>query len=456
MNPKAHMDSFLLPDLSGLDEWTPWMLLDASGGEAGIKGFLAAGVRRSLTLASPTEDAFEQIQSFVGNSRCRCFGWIGYDQLRADPMLDLPLQEEVGLPLPVVHWIEAEGALSFEGVGKDARCTWFSRPQDPRLAALIEQAVSHPIDGAAGEVHPDNANPVWSSLDREGYLEAFGRVHAHIERGDLYELNLCRELRGALPAGFSARQAFSAMVRKTGAPYSAHLSFEGREVLSVSPECFLEKRGNRLTSRPIKGTAPRHADPMEDARAATALKTDVKERAENVMITDLVRNDLSRVAAPSSVQVEELCGIHSFRNVHQMISTVSCTVRSDAAWADILRATFPMGSMTGAPKLRAMEITAETEPVQRGLYSGTLGWADPDGAGGVGDFHLNVVIRTAVVDPKAGSWSLHVGGALTALAQADAEWAETRLKAKALLEVLGAVETSPSIGPACAESEAHG
>ena len=174
------------------------------------------------------------------------------------------------------------------------------------------------------------------------------------------------------------------------------------------------------------------------------------------MITDLVRNDLSRVACPDSVQVEELCGIHSFRNVHQMISTVSCRVRPDADWSDIMKATFPMGSMTGAPKLRAMEITAETETVRRGLYSGTLGWADPDGMGDVGDFHLNVVIRTAVVDAGAGTWSAHVGGALTALAQPDAEWEETRLKAKAILEVLGAEEQEPSVHTTIPQSNTHG
>ncbi|MGB0172268.1 MAG: anthranilate synthase component I family protein, partial [Flavobacteriales bacterium] len=218
------------------------------------------------------------------------------------------------------------------------------------------------------------------------------------------------------------------------------LHWNGVDILCASPERFLRREGNRLISQPIKGTAPRHPDPVRDAAIAERLRNDPKERAENVMITDLVRNDLSQVACPASVEVEELCGIHSFRNVHQMISTVTCTVRGDRGFADILRAAFPMGSMTGAPKIRAMEITAEVEPVRRGLYSGAIGWADPDGQGSVGDFDLNVVIRTALADRESGRWSVHVGGAITALAEASAEWEETRLKARAVLDALGARE----------------
>ena len=456
MNPFVDSDPFLLPDLSGLADGSPWLLFDASGGAEAVRGFIAVGVLRSLTLDDPTEDGFEQIQSFVGNGQGRCFGWVGYDQLRADPMLDLPPQEAVGIPLPIIHWIEAEGALSFEGVGPDASCTWINQPMDEGLANRILQAVRRPVRVREELALPHAPTSAWSSLERQAYLSAFERVRAHIQRGDLYELNLCRELRGVLPATFSSIDAFAHLVRKTHAPYSAHLSHRDKQVLSVSPECFLERRGERLVSRPIKGTAPRHMDPAADSRAAQALHRDTKERAENVMITDLVRNDLSRVACPDSVQVEELCGIHSFRNVHQMISAVSCRVRPDADWSDIMKATFPMGSMTGAPKLRAMEITAETETVRRGLYSGTLGWADPDGMGGVGDFHLNVVIRTAVVDAGAGTWSAHVGGALTALAQPDAEWEETRLKAKAILEVLGAEEQEPSVHTTIPQSNTHG
>lgn len=434
-----------LPDLSGLANDRPWLLLDAAAGSDRVHGFLIAGVRRALDIAEADPAAFDRIAGFVGAASGRCFGWIGYDQLRAHPLLDLPDQPEVAVPLPVAHWVEPQGALAFHGCGPEATVDWLVRPE-PALAQRMENAVREgrrPLEDA--EPHSTIPDAGTSGLNRGHYRDAFDRVHAHILRGDVYELNLCREIHGALPGGWCPEVAFNRLTLKTSAPFSARLHWNGVDILCASPERFLRREGDRLISQPIKGTAPRDPDPNRDAALAEALRADPKERAENVMITDLVRNDLSQVARPASVEVEELCGIHSFRNVHQMISTVTCTVREDQGFADILRAAFPMGSMTGAPKIRAMEITAEVEPVRRGLYSGAIGWADPDGKDGVGDFDLNVVIRTALANRDTRRWSVHVGGAITALAESDAEWQETRLKARAVLEALGVweVEEAP-------------
>ena len=430
-----------LPDLSGLADDQPWLLLDAAGGPDALHGFLIAGVRRILELTDSDPEAYARIADFVGQAQGRCFGWIGYDQLRAHPLLDLPQQSNVAVPVPVVHWVEPLGVLAFEGMGAEARLDWKIQPAGPlrdRMEAAL-RTVRRPAS-------PQPTGPVTatSSLDEARYREAFSRVHAHILRGDVYELNLCREIQGPLPEGWCPEAAFDRLASQTSAPFSARVHWNGVDILCASPERFLRREGDRLISQPIKGTAPRDPDPERDAAIAEALRTDPKERAENVMITDLVRNDLSQVARPATVEVEELCGIHSFRNVHQMVSTVSCTVREDRGFADILAAAFPMGSMTGAPKIRAMEITAEVEPVRRGLYSGAIGWADPDGRGGVGDFDLNVVIRTALADRSSGKWSVHVGGAITALARAEAEWEETRLKARAVLDALDAVEAAES------------
>ncbi len=459
MEPNAHSGGFVLPKLGGAALADAWLLLDAARTSELPQGLLAAGVKRALTLDVPSSDAFERIEQFVGAAEGRCFGWVGYDQLRADSLLALPPQDQPRVSMPMAHWLEPAGVLSFRGAGPRATWNWLVKPEDPVLAEEMVHAVveCRIIEGGREELNRrDTHQGTESSLDHDAYLNAFGRVHRHIQRGDIYELNLCRELRGDLPVAFDALRAFSALVSRTAAPYSAYIPFEGNRILSASPECFLERSGDRLISRPIKGTAARQSDPAADSAAAERLRTDVKERAENVMITDLVRNDLSRVAQPISVEVEELCGIHSFANVHQMVSTVSCSVREDASWADILRATFPMGSMTGAPKLRAMEITAEVEPVERGLYSGTIGWAEPDGRGGVGDFHLNVVIRTLIADLVEGKWSAHVGGAITALAEAEAEWEETRLKAHALLEILAEGARDGTTDSRILESDAHG
>jgi para-aminobenzoate synthetase component 1 len=165
---------------------------------------------------------------------------------------------------------------------------------------------------------------------------------------------------------------------------------------------------------------------------AHALQNDPKERAENIMICDLVRNDLSRVAQRGTVHVEELCGIHTFETVHQMISSVACTVREEVTFTDILRATFPMGSMTGAPKIRAMELIDELEANRRGWYSGAIGYLAPNG-----DFDLNVVIRTVLYHAGTGAVTFQVGGAITAASSAEGEYAECLLKAGALLDTLG-------------------
>ena len=410
-----------------------------------MHGFLIAGVRRRMDLHQPDGTAYDRITEFIGAAAGRCFGWIGYDQLRAHPLLDLPDQPEVAVPLPVAHWVEPEGVLAFQGTGSDAELDWLISPA-PDLAERMERALRTVRSVADADGGPLVSGE--SGLDAQRYRTAFERVHGHILRGDVYELNLCREIHGDLPEGWCPDVAFDRLTSQTSAPFSARLHWDGVDILCASPERFLRREGDRLISQPIKGTAPRDPDPKRDAAIAEALRTDPKERAENVMITDLVRNDLSQVARPASVEVEELCGIHSFRNVHQMISTVTCTVRPDCGFSDILRAAFPMGSMTGAPKIRAMEITAEVEPVRRGLYSGAIGWADPDGRGGVGDFDLNVVIRTALAEREAGRWSIHVGGAITAMANAASEWEETRLKARAVLRALNAVESeSTTLGP---------
>lgn len=439
MNPLSNQPQVLLPNLSGLKNHQHWLFLDAQRPDE-THGLLVLGVKRSLTLDRPEKKAYSRISEFVGTAHGRCFGWVAYDQLRAHPLLDLPPQTESAVRLPVVHWIEPEGILEFKGCGPSAAIHWLSAP-DVAVAQLAEEAIRQPqTNRTQSEVNPKRFGI--SSLSHGQYVSAFQKVQSHIQRGDVYELNLCREISGNLDGPWDANAAFERLVDATSAPFSARLSWSQTDILCASPERFLRRRGHRLISQPIKGTAPRHPDPKQDQAIAEALRTDKKERAENVMITDLVRNDLSQVALPKTVTVEELCGIHSFRNVHQMVSTVSCEVRPDVLFEDILTAAFPMGSMTGAPKIRAMEITAEVEPVQRGLYSGTMGWAEPNGTGGVGDFDLNVVIRTAMIDRASDRWGVHVGGAITSLARADFEWAETQLKANAVLNALDAHEAN--------------
>ena len=201
--------------------------------------------------------------------------------------------------------------------------------------------------------------------------------------------------------------------------------------MCASPERYMQKNGNRLISQPIKGTAARHSDPQIDVENAQKLTEDLKERSENIMIADLVRNDLSRTAKKGSVRVEELCEVYSFKQVHQLISTISAELQEEVSAVDVLQSTFPMGSMTGAPKISAMKIIEELEESKRGLYSGAIGYFTPEA-----DFDFNVVIRSILYNSENNYASFSVGGAITAQSKPEKEYEECMVKAKAMRQVL--------------------
>jgi para-aminobenzoate synthetase component 1 len=261
---------------------------------------------------------------------------------------------------------------------------------------------------------------------RESYLEAVRRLQEHIQRGDIYEVNYCTAFKAEYESLDSA-QLFRQMAQATKAPFSAFVKMDQLELLCTSPERYILKKGDQLWSQPIKGTNRRLVE--NNHVQERLLVADEKERAENVMIVDLVRNDLSRVAAKGTVQVEELFGVYPFKNVNQMISTVTCKTRAETSNWDIIKATFPMGSMTGAPKISAMELAEHYEKTERGIYSGALGYIMPNG-----DFDFNVVIRSIALDAKQGVASAHVGGAITLLSIPEREYEECLLKAESLLQ----------------------
>jgi para-aminobenzoate synthetase component 1 len=297
---------------------------------------------------------------------------------------------------------------------------------DEEDAQELLQQVLIPI-ASIPEAPEISLKPRW---DEATYLQRARRVKKHIQRGDVYELNLCQEWMSN-DALESVWDAFVRLQHYTQSPYTALVKAGEFHLISGSPELFLDKRGSTLTSSPIKGTIGRGSTEMEDRKLATKLHADPKERGENVMICDLVRNDLSRIAQPGTVHVPELFGIHRFRSVHQMISTVQCEVRPECEPVDILRASFPMGSMTGAPKVRAMELIDELEGCRRGVYSGSVGYFRPNG-----DFSLNVVIRSLLYNANQKRISMHVGGAITSLSIPEKEYEECLLKAEAMLKTL--------------------
>jgi para-aminobenzoate synthetase component 1 len=262
------------------------------------------------------------------------------------------------------------------------------------------------------------------------YFDATQKLFTHLQRGDIYEVNYC------LPFSASGElknpaSTFLKMQTNQQAPFAALYRQKNAWLLCCSPERFLCKKSNQLLSQPIKGTAARDPEKGRDELQKTMLQSSEKERAENIMIVDLVRNDLGRIAERGSVKVDELCAIYSFPRVHQMISTVSSKLKKNIRFTDILKATFPMGSMTGAPKIRAMQIIDEQEQFRRGIYSGSVGYIDPNG-----DFDFNVVIRSIIADEQRNEIYFPAGSAITVHCDPKAEFNECLLKARGMQDAL--------------------
>ncbi len=266
-------------------------------------------------------------------------------------------------------------------------------------------------------------------IHKEAYKKKVAQMLKHIYRGDIYEANLCQEFYAH--GTIDPVQAYKDLNRISCPPFATYLKLDEHYLLSATPERYIKKIGSKIVSSPIKGTSARSTNDKEDNAFAKALSEDSKERSENVMIVDLVRNDLSRIAKKGSVTVEELCKVYSFKQVHQMISTVACEQGVGISPVDVIRATFPMGSMTGAPKVRAMQIIEQLEESKRGLYSGAVGYFTPDG-----DFDFNVIIRSILYNAQENYISYSVGGAITAKSDPDKEYTECLLKAKAMRAVL--------------------
>lgn len=272
------------------------------------------------------------------------------------------------------------------------------------------------------------------STPRDQYLQNVEHIRECIKNGDFYEMNYC--LQFECDSCLNPYALFAELNRTAPAPFATFFKFHGKFLLCSSPERFLAKRNNTLIAQPIKGTRKRHKEPAADTGIKSALSGSVKDRAENIMIVDLLRNDLSRVCLPGTVLVPELCEVYSFSHVHQMISTVTGEIKPEIGFTEILGASFPMGSMTGAPKIQVMNDIERFENFSRGWYSGCLGYWEN------GDFDLNVVIRSLQLDTTAQKMFYHVGGAITFDSNPEDEYNECLQKAAGLMQALKNQESS--------------
>ena len=381
--------------------------------QADWNGVLAYGVHRKLV-----HDArwWQNMDAFISKSRLRVFGHLGYD-LRCDlERLSSDLPDSIGFPV-------AQVVEPLVLIRRNEHKVWMLEAQSPELAQREAQRLNTMFADAV----PTQANPLPQlkpALSPNKYLEQVSKLKAHIARGDVYEANFCMAFEGAVSDADPAAW-FVALEPQASAPFAAYYRLGNRVAMCFSPERFLQRKDDVLRSWPIKGTARRSAIVEEDKCIAEELARDPKEQNENVMVVDVVRNDLSRVAAKGSVHVEKLFGVQSFKTVHQLVSEVACRVAPGKQTSDCLAAAFPMASMTGAPKIRAMEVLESLETTRRGLYSGSIGWVDPSG-----DMDWNVVIRTLQLNLDADKASLMVGSAITHICNPEQEYTECLLKAK--------------------------
>lgn len=364
-----------------------------------------------------------------------CFGYWGYDLKNfLEPKLvrragvDVPLPDcAVGFYASVVVFDHQLGTVSVlaTGLGADgsrseerarAEVEWWGRKYE---SAKVREENSGPTEQGRGEVV--------STLGRAEFIDRVLRAQAYIRQGDIYQVNLSQRL--TVPWAGSGWELFRRLGEVSPAPFSAFLDFGEFQVASSSPELFLRMSGAEIETRPIKGTRPRSTDPARDAQLAYDLQTSPKEAAELLMITDLLRNDLGRVCDFGSVQVPELLRLERFPHVQHLVSTVRGRLRRDVTHLAALGSCFPGGSITGAPKFRAMQLIEELEPVARGPYTGALGYM-----GFNRETQLSIIIRAALC--RDGAAHFHVGAGIVADSVPDAEYAETLAKAQGFFEAL--------------------
>jgi para-aminobenzoate synthetase component 1 len=366
-------------------------------------------------------NGFEKLKDYQEVTKDWIFGYLSYD-LKND-IEPLSSENFDGLNFPDLYFFQPKKLFLF----KDKSVTI------KYLNCICDEVESDLVTissfSKTAELKVSNNIKIESRVSKASYIEKVTAMLSHIKRGDIYEANFCQEFYAI--AQLNPLETYFSLNSISQTPFATFLKNGNQFLLSSSPERFIKKEGSIITSQPIKGTTRRSDNSNEDEDLKFALKNDQKERSENIMIVDLVRNDLSKIAKKGTVKVTELCEIHSFKQVHHMISTVEAEVLPTVSAVGVIAAAFPMGSMTGAPKISAMTIIEELEETKRGVYSGAVGYFSPQG-----DFDFNVVIRSILYNASNSYVSFSVGSAITSKSTPEKEYEECLVKAKAMRSVL--------------------
>lgn len=403
--------------------------LDSNHHNQGYTSFHSIlAVDEFTSIQTDVVNAFEKLKEYQSITQDYLFGYLSYDVKNATE--NLTSTNSDGLGFAELFFFQPQKILFVKNDSIEFQyLTMVDDEIDTDFEAICTQEIKQK-NTASTRLENGGNIVIKPRIQKQDYLFKVGEILEHIHKGDIYEANFCQEFY-AENTRINPLDIYEDLNTISEAPFATFLKIDNQYLLCASPERYLKKEGAKIISQPIKGTAKRLVDLQEDQKTATALSKDIKERSENIMIVDLVRNDLSKSAKKGSVRVEELCKVSSFKQVHQMISTVVSELKDDVHLVDVIKDTFPMGSMTGAPKISAMKIIETLEETKRGLYSGTVGYFTP-----MGNFDFNVVIRSILYDSEKKYLSFSVGSAITAKSTPEKEYEECLLKAKAMQFVL--------------------
>ena len=389
-----------------------------------IECVLAAGVRSRLEIHDGSR--LEQLHQFISRKNSWLFGHLAYDLKNEIEQTTSSNHDYVGFPN--LFFFEPAVLIRFNK----------SELMIETLAGDAQEILNEILNTRSSNQSAQNSIRLSRRLGRQEYIGIIEELKSHILRGDCYEINYCQEF-FAEDVIIDPVEVYKNLSIISPNPFSALYRLDDKYLICASPERFLKKTGNKIISQPMKGTSKRADDLFMDDIQKNKLFNSSKERSENVMVVDLVRNDLSKICKEGTVKVDELYGIYSFPQVHQMISTISGTLKSNVSVSDIIRATFPMGSMTGAPKKKVLDLIEKYEKTKRGIFSGALGYITPEK-----DFDLNVVIRSIMYNSSQGYLSFQTGSGITFYCDAEKEWEECLLKAQAMRQVLHVDEEAPT------------
>jgi len=367
---------------------------------------------------SPKNNSFQELERFFNTNKDWTFGYLSYDL--KNEINELKSNNLDYLEFPKLFFFIPKIVFLIQGNNLKVE----SKLSKQDIDKIINQIdITEEISSDIEELNLQKRE------SKNQYIKKIEKIKAHIKRGDIYELNYCQEF-FSKNTKVKPHLLFWKLNKKAKAPFSSFFQMNKKYLICASPERFLRKENQQLISQPIKGTRKRSSDIVFDLQLKEELINSKKDKSENVMITDLVRNDLSKFSKKASVKVEDLFGVYTFEQVHQMITTISAKIDDSTSIFDVIRGAFPMGSMTGAPKRKAMELIEKYETTKRGLFSGSVGYIAPNS-----DFDFNVVIRSMLYNSNNNYCSVMVGGAITNKSIAEEEYEECFVKVKAILEI---------------------